>query len=343
MSAPQPIPITKLIDAFLDQSTPFSPRYLHRLTDLELSDTALIAEAWPKVSLRRREALLEDLEEIHLADDLLNFEAIARIGLKDQEPGVRLRAISILREYELVDLLPRFIDMAEHDPDVDVCAKAAEALGTYVYMGEVEEISLTKLQRVEECLLRLISNADSKLVQRKALEALGYSSRDDIIDLIEKAYTSGDPDWQTTALLAMGRSANSYWNSRVLKMFTHSQPGVRAEAASAAGELEIKEAALMLMELLEDSDIDVRMAAIWALSQIGGSSVREALENQLETTDDDEEAIQIENALENLEFTDEMREIAMLEIVEDGEDADESSDDEYDEFRDDLISEDELD
>jgi HEAT repeat protein len=123
-------------------------------------------------------------------------------------------------------------------------------------------------------------------------------------------------------------------------MLTHTQPGIRAEAASAAGELEIKSARPLLLELLEDSDIDVRMAAIWALSQVGGKGVRRTLEKLLETTDDDEEADQIDKALENLDFTEEMAELALLEIPEDG---DESSEDDYEENADDLISEDELD
>jgi hypothetical protein len=133
MAILKPIPFNKLIDALLDESTPFSPRYLNRLSDLEPTDTSAFAEIWPKVSLRRREALLEDLEEIHMADDLLFFEEVGRIALKDSEPGVRRRAIHILREYELVDLLPTFVDMSEHDPDADVRAASAAALATYIY------------------------------------------------------------------------------------------------------------------------------------------------------------------------------------------------------------------
>jgi HEAT repeat protein len=340
MVLPKPIAINKLIEALLDETTPFHPRYLNRLSDLEPDDAVLLADAWPNVSLRRREALLEDLEEIHLADDLLCFEAVARLALKDKDASVRSRAIRILREYELVDLLPTFQDMAENDPDIDVRACAASALATYVYMGEVEDISPSKLKRVEECLLRLVSGSDSAVVRRRALESLGYSSREEVNGLIKDAYSSNDQDWQCSALIAMGRSANSDWNPSVIKMFTHSQPGVRAEAASAAGELEIRSAKPMLLELLDDSDLDVRMAAIWALSEVGGKGVRRALERLLETTDDDEEADQIDKALENLDFTDEMRELALLEIPEDG---DESSEDDYEENSDDLISEDEVD
>ena len=161
LSLPQPISITKVIDALLDESTPFPPRYVNRLSDLEPADAVLFSVAWPKVSLRRREAILEDMEDIHLADDLLCFEAVARLGLKDQAPTVRSRAIRILREYELVDLLPVFQEMAEHDADADVRADATAGLATYIYMGEVDDISASKLERVEECLLRLITSQDT--------------------------------------------------------------------------------------------------------------------------------------------------------------------------------------
>jgi hypothetical protein len=317
MAILKPIPFNKLIDALLDESTPFSPRYLNRLSDLEPADTSVFAETWPKVTLRRREALLEDLEEIHMADDLLCFEEVGRVALKDSEPGVRRRAINILREYELVDLLPTFVDMSEHDPDADVRAASAAALATYIYMGEVEDISPTKLKRVEECLLLLTSGTDTTLVRRRALEALGFSSRKEVVGLIKKAYASTDMEWLVTALFAMGRSANPRWNRQVLKMLNHEHPLVRAEAASSAGELEIKEAVPDLLELLEDTDIDVRMASVWSLSQTGGEGVRGALENLLETTEDDDEANQIDNALENLDFTEEMRDLALLEIPED--------------------------
>jgi HEAT repeat protein len=338
MAIPKPIPFNKLIEALLDESTPFSPRYLSRLSDLEPADLALLAKTWPKVSLRRREALLEDLEEVHLADDLLNFEEVARIALKDSVASVRRRAISILREYELVDLLPTFVHMSENDPDAEVRAASAAALATYIYMGEIEDISPRKLLRVEECLLSLLNGSDTPLVRRRALEALGFSSRPEVVEQIEKAYASPDIDWLVSALFAMGRSANTRWSAQVLKMLDHKRPAVRAEAASAAGELEIKAAVPRLLELLEDVDMDVRMASIWAVSQVGGEGVRSALENMLETTDTDEEADQIDNALDNLDFTEEMRDLALLEIAEDGVGQEESSEIDYDDTADDLIS-----
>jgi HEAT repeat protein len=343
MALQKPIPFSKLIDALLDESTPFSPRYLHRLSDLQPVDSVSLTQTWPQISIRRREALLEDLEEIHIADDLLSFEEVARVALKDSAPGVRRRAINILREYELVDLLPTFVHMSEHDPDAEVRAAAATALSTYIYLGEVEEISPKRLLLVEECLLRLVNSTEPPLVRRRALEALGYSSRKEVVPLIEEAYASTDIDWLVTALYAMGRSANTRWKQQVLKMLDHKRPVVRAEAASAAGELEIKSAVPHLLELLEDVDLDVRMASIWSLSQIGGEGVRAALENLLEITDDDEEANQIDNALENLDFTEEMKDLSLLEIPDEGSELDDSSENDNDAIADDLISEEDQD
>ena len=80
MAIRKPIPFDKLIDALLDENTPFSPRFLHRLSDLEPAYASILSQNWPKISTRRREALLEDMEESHIVDDLLSFEEVARLA-----------------------------------------------------------------------------------------------------------------------------------------------------------------------------------------------------------------------------------------------------------------------
>ena len=49
---------------------------------------------------------------------------------------------------------------------------------------------------------------------------------------------------------------------------------------------------------------------------------------------------EIENALENLDFTEEMNDLALLEIPEDGDDPGEASEDVQDDDMDEIISED---
>ncbi|NIW50379.1 MAG: hypothetical protein GWN30_38095, partial [Gammaproteobacteria bacterium] len=94
------LPFQTLIDALLDEDTPFNPRYLYRLTDLEGDELNLFIQTWPQMALWRRQALMEDLNELGSVDDLLSFENIARSVIVDEDPQVRLLAVQILWEFE---------------------------------------------------------------------------------------------------------------------------------------------------------------------------------------------------------------------------------------------------
>jgi hypothetical protein len=165
------------------------------------------------------------------------------------------------------------------------------------------------------------------LIRRRALESLGYSSRPEVIPLIESAFSSRDKEWIASALFAMGRSANEIWEQHVLQSFDSPHPLIRMEAARAAGELELKEAVEDLLEMIDDDNPDVRSAAIWSLSQIGGEGVRDTLEELQELSEDDEEIEFIESALDNLSFTEDMELFTLFDIpgaglVDQEEDAD---------------------
>jgi HEAT repeat protein len=322
MSAKKKFTFNMLISALLNDQQVFPPRYLHHLSDLNEEDTQALAEAWPKVSLNRRKALLEDLVDLTHADDLLWFEAIGKLAIKDTDPAVRMTAIDILREYELRELIPEYLDLMQNDPSAQVRASAASALAVFVYMGEVDELPREILNLIEDRLLITTQSNDETLVRRRALEALGFSSRKEIPPLIEQAYNSQNTDWILSALNAMGRSADKAWKSKVAAMLNHPDPSVRAEAASAAGELEIKSARMTLLKMLRDPDLDVRMASSWALSQIGGEGVRAALEKLYNSTDDEEEASLLESALDNLDFTDDINKMDLFEVLDLDEDED---------------------
>jgi len=325
------ITLKQLINAFLDEDKPLHPRYIYRLSDLSDEDLSFIKETWPNVTAQRRQAIMEDIEELNESDTVLSFEAMARLALQDPEPGVRESAVHTLWDYDSPDLLPIFIEMMETDPNPPVRSAAASALGKYIYQGELEELPEKTLKNLEERLLKVARGNDVSLVRRHALEALGFSSREEVAGLIETAYYSGNNEWLTSALFAMGRSANTDWNPLVLAMMDHESPDIRFEAARAAGELEISEALPQLMQLTEDDDDDVRMAAIWSLSQIGGTGVEELLEELLEQSEDEEESEMIESALENLAFTEDFQLFSLMDIDEEGELDEDLEEDEEDE------------
>jgi HEAT repeat protein len=138
---------------------------------------------------------------------------------------------------------------------------------------------------------------------------LGFSSRQDIPAIIRKSYQSDNKEWVASALFAMGRSADEMWADSIIGMLDHNEPDVQVEAVRAAGQLELASAREPLLTMLEEDDLldeDVRAAAIWSLSQIGGSVVLEVLTRLSEESDDDDETDYIEMAIDNLSLAEGM-------------------------------------
>jgi HEAT repeat protein len=317
ISNPAEIPFDELIAALLDEATPLQPRYLYRLSDLEAQEVSRLVDTWPRLPIWRRQALMEDLEELGAADDLLSFESIARHAIHDEDPRVRTLAIRVLWEFESEDLIPVFLEFLEKDPAAEVRAVAATGLGQYVYLGELEELPEDQVNDLEARLLHALTSDDEEVVRRKSLESIGFSDRSEVPELIEKAFESQDRDWMVSALVAMGRSMDSRWTESVLSTLNHKIPALRAEAARAAGELEINSSVPFLIDLAEDSEDDVRSATIWSLSQIGGEQARQTLENLFKEAEDEEEIDYLENALDNLAFTEGTQPFSLIDLEDD--------------------------
>ncbi len=194
-------------------------------------------------------------------------------------------------------------------------AAAANALGLFVYQGELEKIPAKLHHQIEDDLLKAATSAKETLVRRRALESLGYSGRQEVIPLIEAAYHEKNPDWVVSALFAMGRSSDERWKKQVVSKLHVPDEDIRSEAVHAAGELELPSARPILLDLLEDEeDLEMRREIIWALSKIGGEGVRDRLEELLDAEEDDEEAGFIEEAMDNLTFTEDMGLIDMFDL-----------------------------
>jgi len=273
-------------------------------------------DAWPRLTPRRKHSLLEDLEDLAEADTLASFDDLARTLLADPDPQVRTRAIRLLWECEDTKLIPVFINILNNDADVDTRAAAANALGQFVYLGELDKIPADLLRKIEDQLLAATSSSSKDtLVRRRALESLGYSSRAEVVPLIEDAYRHKDPDWIASSLWAMGRSCDSRWRKQVLSQLHSPDEDIRSEAIHAAGELELESARPILLDLLADEeDPEVRHELIWGLSRIGGEGVRARLEELHEIEEDDEAADFIEEALDTLSFTEDMGDFSLFDV-----------------------------
>jgi HEAT repeat protein len=301
-------PFQKVIDALLDESQDFPRPYLRDFSDIDPAALSSMLQAWPRVRPDRKRVLLEELQSLSEADTLVCFDDFARAVLDDPEPSVRTRAIRLLAECEDPKLIPALLHLLDDDDDKTVRTEAAGALGLFVLLGELEEISAESQEQVEDALLRKIKSDDGAGIRRRALESLGYSSRPDVAPLIETAFARPDPDWQAAALNAMGHSCDERWRDQVMLMLLNDDPRIQLAAIKSVGELELKEARPILIQILLDEDVDdgIVAAGIWSLSQIGGEEARVYIEGLLDETEDEDLVEFLEEALDNLAFTEDM-------------------------------------
>jgi HEAT repeat protein len=252
-------------------------------SDLGEADIAEVESRWPDWPVRLRRRLLTSAGEMAEENYVVNFDALARLGLDDPDEEVRVAAVADLWESEDTDLIPDLIRMMQSDPAELVRAEAAKSLGRFVYMGETGDLIGPRVRRVEDALLGVIAGADSVEVRRRAVESVAYSSREEVPPIVEAAYRSADPVWRASAVFSMGRNLDERWIPLVLEELRSAVPEMRFEAARAAGEFELEKAVPILSGLTNDPDRDVQEAAIWSLGQIGGDMAREALRRRRQT------------------------------------------------------------
>lgn len=309
----EPISFQKVLDTLLADSREFPRRYLQEFSDIGTLELKTLLDIWPRVDLSRKLTLLEDLDALAENDTLVSFDDLASALLTDPDPQVRARAIRLLDESEDVKLVPSYLDMLRNDPDIHVRVEAANALNLFVDLGELEEIPESIYRQVEDALLTSITGEDDVRVRRTALESLGYSSRSEVATLIESSFRRDEPHWQVSALTAMGRSADERWADEVTRALVNENDNIRRAAVQAAGELSLKSTRPLLLRMLgEEEDGTVLSAIIWSLSQIGGEDVRTYLENLLDLSEDEEQIAFLEEALDNLAFTEDLDRFDLL-------------------------------
>ena len=305
----------------LAEGVPLSRAALQEFSDLDPASLQAVTRLWPSIPAKLKHAFLDGLHG--LADDstLVSFDDLARQLLSDPDGQVRMRAIRLLGENQDPRLAATFVKMLASDDDPETRREAAAALGRFVELGELEEIPEPTHHQVVDALLAKVTGEDTVAIRRRALESLGYSSKPEVATLIESSFRRENPDWQTSAMVAMGLSSDERWEEHVLSRLLDENPGVRLAAVQAAGELRLGSARQLLFQVLEEEDeSEVSSAAIWSLSQIGGEDVRIYVQGLLDLAEEDEDVEFLEEVLENLEFTDELNRFDLLSVEPDQDD-----------------------
>ena len=294
-------PLETLLDDLRQDKTP-DQSSLYHLSDLDADGTEQVRKTWSRLPEDVRLRLASRLMKMAEADFTLDFDAVFRVAMADDSAAVREVAIEGLWEDQDVRLVPHLAERLREDESASVRAAAAESLGRFILLGELQKIRPKPRRMAYEALVEACQACDEDLtVQRRALESLAYVGNETVIAAIREAYASAEEKLRISAVFAMGRSADSRWEREVRDELFSINPEMRYEAARACGELQLSEAVLMLEDLIEDADAEVQAAAIWALGQIGGDKALEILE-RLSRTGDEALRTAAEAALEDFRF-----------------------------------------
>jgi hypothetical protein len=303
-----------LLRHLTDNGTKLSISRLYSLSHMTGEGVSRLRELWPEISTRRRQQIVSHLAEIAEACFEVDFHAIFRLCLRDEDEQVRVQAIEGLWEDEDIALIGPFVRILHYDPSPMVRAAAATSLGRFVLLGELGRIETAPAALVEQALLQTIHTWEEEVeVRRRAVESIAYSGEVGVQDIIEAAYYDDDEKMRCSAIFAMGRSADPIWRDLVIAELDNPNPEIRFESARACGELEARAAVPRLAQLLEqDSDREVLEAVIWALGQIGGAEARRLLEACL-ATDDEVLQAAASAALEEMELSGDVTSIPLYD------------------------------
>jgi len=286
-----------------DTSKRLAATQLVNFSELDSIEVARFEEAWPEIDAGRRVNVLDELAELAADNVDLNFDAIYKLALRDEEALVRTAALRGLYEYERRDLIPVLADLLRKDPDSTVRREAAAALGRYALAAELDQLRVEDAEAVREVLMESVEDLDEDdRVRGRAIEALGAFSGEETENLIESIYDEASLWLKVGAVDAMGRSCDEAWLPLILREMENRAPEMRHAAAFAAGEIGDEGAINQLKRMaVLDPDREVQMAAIHSLGEIGGSQAKVALKAILfEGAEALEEAVQ--EAMSEIEF-----------------------------------------
>ncbi len=272
-----------------DIGHPLAHAELKALAGLGPESLKVFWQAWREFPAERRLAILHALDALGEDNVDMDFRPVFRASLSDSDPEVRTAAVASLWEDESERTMDRFIAMLD-DEAGSVRAAAAVALAPFAYRAELGELPAPAAQRLQANLLRVTIDPEQPIeVRRRAIEGLGYfAASKEAQAEIGRAYAHSEVTMRESAVLAMGRSMRPTWFPYIERELKSPSPALRYEAARAVGEIGEDGRPLLqaLLPLIDDEDIEISLAAIWSLGQVGGPSAKRVLERLARSKDE---------------------------------------------------------
>ncbi len=277
---------------------------LLQLSGLSSEEVCEFKVEWPSVPRSRTREIMGKLVELREENVELDFSAVFVACLGDADEDVRERATRGLWECEDRGIIRPLIGLLQDDPSARVRAAAGMSLRTFADMAQNGRLLSRDGNRVREALIAVIDRQDEDLeARRRAIEAVASFEGPEIDQIILDAYHSGNLKLRQSSIHAMGRSSNTQWLPTILEGTDHAIAAIRYESASACGLLGEETALPHLIQLIQDEDVQVQLAAVKAIGATGGPLAKQALQRCLRIGDEAlEEAARY--ALKHTEFDD---------------------------------------
>lgn len=253
---------------------------LSELTDLSDRALADFVDTWVTIPISRRIQVISELVDISEDNTEVDFTAVFKICLKDDDPEVRRTSIIGLWEFDDRSLISSLVGLIKNDNSLWVRASAATGLGKFAHMSHSDKLLAKDIIMVEEALLSTLVDENEHIeVRRRALESISPFNSLMVDKYIEWASQSEVNNLRCSALYAMGNTGNNTWLPYIIQELANPIAQIRYEAANACGELDDESAEPYLIDLLSDGDLEVQVASIYALAKIAGPLCKQALDN----------------------------------------------------------------
>ena len=249
---------------------------LGTFSDLDRASAAEVKGRWPELDVATRALLLERAGELADVNLDLDFHALGKLALEDDDPEVRERAVSTLWESTDESVALKLAELALEDDGPGVRAAAALGLQGFAEAAALDRLQPDTRERIGSALRAAVDDPDIG-VQAAAVEASGALPEDWVAPRILDAYESGERELAIAALRAMGASGLDRWAEYISDQLYADLAEIRLEAVLAAGQLASDELVEPLTELLNDDEPEIILAVIEALGEIGGEEAVEVL------------------------------------------------------------------
>ncbi len=296
--------LEKFILDLKDESRPLKHAALVRLSSLTGEEFGDFRTEWISFTETRRFQIIEKL--VDLVEDNIEVDCsiLFRMGLADTSDSVREYAVKGLWETDDRVIIRPLINMIKKDPSSKVRIATATLLLKFSELAQQGKLLSRDEERIRNVLLEIVGDEEEEIdVRRRAIEALGCFSSEEIEGILQEAYDSDSLRMKQSAIYAMGRSSDDRWLPFLISDMKDEDASIRYEAVNACGYLGDENLVPSIIDMTEDEDVQVQVAAVQALGNIGGSLAKQALMRTLNTGDQSlEEAA--EEALSTIDFDD---------------------------------------